>query len=669
MNIQVNPVNLGMRGINNKSLGALKLSKPMCSSKNFGLFWPVFTQYIFSETKLSQECSIVSKKVGESFQLFLENGKGEKIGALSDPLKIASRMAELGVDKISFGEEVSPSQIEKTLKAVMGGGFKLGANNIYCLQESPEAEPVFSDKVNEFGLPLFPGVKYSLCEQNKKNGQVMTPDEFRSAIRDAQSSVPIIRLLAMRVIPFFTEEKKEGLNDYLAFLLAKAKWFNEEKRDIDSAIEIWLAIYRLNISENENLKIVKTMMDVANKFADHRMAKEKRNIDVAINIWLEVCKLNVLEEEKQRVVLTMMDVANKLTDQKFLTGAKDVDSAIKIWLAVYKLNVSEEEKQRVILTMMDVANKIDEEDIDSALKLWLAIYRLNMSESENETVIKTMMDVANKLTGQKRPIETRNVDSAIKIWLAVYHLNVSEDMNLRVLKTMMQVANLFTNNNMEKNWNVESGIRIWLAVYRLHISEEEDHRIIGTIMDIASRSIEFCREAINIMTKENKIDAITKYRLLAGLLYYLENYDEVISLANAHALAPQITLYKAEAYRKLGRYHEAINLCNEIKKKLKINNLTVEDTYLLVDLYACLGYCFLEIGQYDEAIKIFKQAITTSEKVNINVPPRVITGLGFVCERRGDVLAARKYHLLATLYDPDNQKAKEALTELLEQNR
>jgi len=350
--------------------------------------WPVFTSHIYNEICQYGQCVIISEERSGQSQLYLEDASGKRLGAVADPLGIAQRMHEKGVGKIKFTDSdtssCSAASIEKTLLALLSDGFQpVPGASLYCLDD------IYTDTATEQGLPILSDTTYFEAQKTREKSPPPPPlsaQEFRSLVQKNRSAANILQIFDLRVAPHYSRSE---LRPFIIVLMNRAKDFNINDRNPDSAIKIWLAVYSLNISDEENQRIILTMMDVANRFANNLSSKEDRNIKAAIKIWLAIYKLNISAERNQRIMLTMMDVANKINE-------KDVESAIKIWLAVYSLNISDEENQRIILTMMDVANRIKEKDTPASLSIWLAVHELNFSNEQNQRVIRTIMDVASK---------------------------------------------------------------------------------------------------------------------------------------------------------------------------------------------------------------------------------------------------------------------------------
>jgi len=664
---------MGVSAISNKQIKALNL-RPVAAAnmvktrENIRALWDVFTAHIFEEVSTRGKCSLVAVKSGDSFQLFLEDADSKRIGGIADPLKIADRMLEKGIAKIEFLETVdtfcSASSVEKVLLAVLSNGFApYHETGVFVLDD------YFVDKAQN-GLPLLSGVDYRLAETTP-----ISVDEFRSVVQGSSSAEAIIGILHRQVIPHYP---KAELLPFIMTLMTKARWFFEsEKKDIDSANIIRVAVYKLDFSERQNRTVIKTMMgvantlnekdidsaiktwnavyelipeeekpivirtmmDVANKFSNASLSKESRNINSAVKIWTAVYELGS-ENDKHRVILTMMNVANILNE-------KDIDSAIKIWKAVYELR-PEEAKQIVILTMMDVANKLNEKDVNSAIKIWKAVYELRPEEAK-QIVILTMMDVANKLNEE-------DVNSAIKIWKAVYELIPEEEKPI-VIRTMMDVANKLNKKD------VDSAIKIWKAVYELG-SEEDKQRAILTIMNVASQNRPFCEQAIGVF--ENDPSDYFKIRILAELYYHAGKFQDTINLVDSSGRnGPNILSQKADALRKMRRYNEAIKLSSQIIIDYTDKSpLTAEEARGLINALCCRGYCYHEGNGNNgaphnpqQAIGDFIEAIRVAKKNNSPIPPRAYSGLGYVYDCQGKKPEAQAAFAQALKLDPGNVKA------------
>lgn len=139
----------------------------------------------------------------------------------------------------------------------------------------------------------------------KLNPRITLP-EFHKKVQKSSSVEDVLRILNSRGVPYY---KNLGESLFvMKTLMDKAKWFNLEKKDIDSAIKIWTAVH--NLIPSAKLMVIKTMMDVANKLADYSLPKEKRDIDSAIKIWIAVYNL-ASPGEKLRVISTITDIASK----------------------------------------------------------------------------------------------------------------------------------------------------------------------------------------------------------------------------------------------------------------------------------------------------------------------------------------------------------------------
>ena len=626
---------MGVSAISNKQIKALNL-RPVAAAnmvktrENIRALWDVFTAHIFEEVSTRGKCSLVAVKSGDSFQLFLEDADSKRIGGIADPLKIADRMLEKGIAKIEFLETVdtfcSASSVEKVLLAVLSNGFApYHETGVFVLDD------YFVDKAQN-GLPLLSGVDYRLAETTP-----ISVDEFRSVVQGSSSAEAIIGILHRQVIPHYP---KAELLPFIMTLMTKARWFFEsEKKDIDSANIIRVAVYKLDFSERQNRTVIKTMMGVANTL-------NEKDIDSAIKTWNAVYEL-IPEEEKPIVIRTMMDVANKFSNASLSKESRNINSAVKIWTAVYELG-SENDKHRVILTMMNVANILNEKDIDSAIKIWKAVYELRPEEAK-QIVILTMMDVANKLNEE-------DVNSAIKIWKAVYELIPEEEKPI-VIRTMMDVANKLNKKD------VDSAIKIWKAVYELG-SEEDKQRAILTIMNVASQNRPFCEQAIGVF--ENDPSDYFKIRILAELYYHAGKFQDTINLVDSSGRnGPNILSQKADALRKMRRYNEAIKLSSQIIIDYTDKSpLTAEEARGLINALCCRGYCYHEGNGNNgaphnpqQAIGDFIEAIRVAKKNNSPIPPRAYSGLGYVYDCQGKKPEAQAAFAQALKLDPGNVKA------------
>lgn len=646
------PPVMSIAEISNKSIKALGLTPAGPSDtagirKNLRALWDVFISPISEEVETNGKCSMVAIKRGTRGRLLLENADGQRFGPIQDPLNVSEKMLKMDLEKIEFFKSHDgpffSSSIEKVLLALLSGGFRsISGVPVSFLDD------FFVDETTRGGCPILHGTAYYWSRKSPKdrkgkpgNGTgALEPEQFRDMILGIHSAKRIIEILRSSVVPHHEKTAIESL--FVPILLAKARWFNEFKGDIGSAVRLWRAVYDLD--ENQGTRVIQTMMTLAHNLADLSLPREKRDIGSAIKLWSAVHGLNFSGEQNAKVVSTMLLAAGMLADASLPEERRDVDSAMKIWQAVYDLD--ESQRVAVITRMMTSAHGLadtsmpgEERDIHSAIRLWSAVHGLNFSADQNQRVVSIMMNVAGKLTDISLPPALMDVDSAIATWKAVYDLQRNQRVN--VIKAMMTAAHGMADFCLPKRQrDIDAAMRLWSAVFGLGFSTGQNQRVVLTVMSVASRpgSEDFRREAIaSLQERKSRVhDRFFHARILSGLYFFSGNFQQAIDYIDSSGRKdPSILVVKADALRESGRCDSSIDLSSSIiSKYAKKARMTMEEREGLIQAYCCRGFCYLQKGRRDESGDVlaraagdFKEAVNLARNYPFLNPSRAQTGI------------------------------------------
>lgn len=82
------------------------------------------------------------------------------------------------------------------------------------------------------------------------------------------------------------------------------------------AARIYEAVFGLDLSPDQNQRVIKTMMATANRFSDLSMPASQRDVPGAVDLWESMLGLGLPGYEDNRIVRTMLNVAAMLTDPR-----------------------------------------------------------------------------------------------------------------------------------------------------------------------------------------------------------------------------------------------------------------------------------------------------------------------------------------------------------------
>jgi len=116
----------------------------------------------------------------------------------------------------------------------------------------------------------------------------------------------------------------------------------------------------LGTSDDQNNRVIRTVMAAANRFTDMSMPASRRDVPGALTLWEALLGLGLPEHENTRIRRTMMGVAAMLTDLRVPGRELDVDGAILIWRAAHDHTADDRERFVVARTMEAVAERLQE---------------------------------------------------------------------------------------------------------------------------------------------------------------------------------------------------------------------------------------------------------------------------------------------------------------------
>jgi tetratricopeptide (TPR) repeat protein len=544
--------------------------------------------------------------------------------------------------------------------------------------------------------------------------------EFTRQARAARSAQAVLTLLRSRVLPTTTDA---ALGPFLRVVMGCARHFNEDLDDVDSAILLWSevwarspdlersqaviaimmsvankrghaslpaeqrdasgaariyeALYRLHASPDQDRRVVRTMMDIANRLTDLSLPRARMDVDAAIVLWTAVHRLDVSEADRGRVVRTMMDIANRLTDLREPRQPTDISSAIRIWQGIGTLPLSPEDRKRVIFTILGVATRLsrldapkDERDFEAAVRLWQTAWRMARDVDPDLAlqVVRTMMDVANRLTDLSGDPADLDVDAAIVIWTGIVEAGEDDEDRARIVCTMMALAGWLLRPEAQTE-DVTAALKLYHACWRHSPSSVDRMRVVKTLFDVLSRAPAPRAVAIAVL-RDGRAAPEEEFRrsVEAGLLYYQDAFNDVVALVD-RLPSPDggLLALRADALRKLRRIDAALDACNRLlSRPILPGEGALQSRDARVAALCCRGYCFLEKGKTEarflpRALQDFEAAVRDAERWDLRVPPRALTGPGYVFQLQGRHEEAAAAFERAVRMDQDNLKAWEAL--------
>lgn len=262
-------------------------------------------------------------------------------------------------------------------------------------------------------------------------------------------------------------------NYLISVMMRRARSFSDcslppDHRDIESAVKIWEAVYKLNILPDDRTHLIRNMTSVAKLLSFIDFSKKDWDIDNAVRIWKAAYRLS----QDNYIILSMEAVSKMLADPMPFNGERDVDSAIIIWQALFEM-MSAEERPHLKLKIMHFANRLssetsDQKDVSGSIKIWQLLCQA--FPEEKMTIIKHMMKIANNHTDTTHDISLSNAETAIRIWEAAFQLDHSLGQSSRILKTMIFIANRLRDPSRANEANKGISDKILEAVERLKIS-------------------------------------------------------------------------------------------------------------------------------------------------------------------------------------------------------
>jgi len=689
------------------------------------LLWDAFTTHLQQELITHGRCALVARPAGTTSQLFVEDGEGHLCGAFSDPLGVAEAMLKRGLGRITCDATTgNVLYLETALLAVLGEQPEpVGDTGVFAVGER------FVDGVTAEGLPDLPGISYGRTDERttvagaSASRAQLDPAEFATRINGARSAQEIKRVLHTQVLPY---RQGHELQPYLHTLMSAARHYNEtrdavaaavelwteaylliatdgdhgsvvaimmsvarkrasadlppSRRDVAGAIKIYEAIHGLDVSGDQNQRLVKTMMAVANLYTDLSLPPGQRDIPGAVALWESILGMGLPASEQDYVLRSMMNVANMLTDLRIPGRTLDVASAILIWRSACDHVRNDDDWLRTIRTMMAMANRLTQadhepviEDYRAAVRLWQATYTLCLERDEDKAlrVVRTMMDVANHLTDFSGKVSDLELRGAIVIWYGLADCSALSDDRMRVIKTMMALAGQRMGTYSDRD-SVRAALLLWHAAYRCAACVDDRVRVLKTIMAVAHLYPATCSHSIDVLRRERAaLDSpgfITE--VLAGLLYYQEEYKALIALVDddVEGRTDTVTALRADAQRKLGQYHKAIHSCAALIRRCERPGAGRIQHEALVSALSCRGYTYLELGRTDaellpRAEKDCRKAIEVAAQTGVPEPPRANSCIGYVCQNQGRVEEAEQAFARARQLDAGNRKAAEGLSD------
>ena len=684
--------------------------------------WDVFTTHLHHALLTHGRCALVARVSGAGVQLFVEDGEGHLRGAFADPIGIAVAMVGRGLGRIDCDAATgSVSDLETVLRVLMGERAEMvGDAGVFALGDR------FIDAVTDDGLPVLSGIDYERTDAQVPVAdtvspcQELGPADFAARVRSSRTSKDVLRLLRTQVLPY---RQGDDLQPYVRTLMSAARYHNETRDDVAAGIELWTeahavspaeedwggvvaimmsvarkrasaelppaqrdvagairiyeAVRALGVSEDQDRRLVKTMMAVANLYTDLSMSPERRDIPGAIALWESILGMVQPPEEKDYVRRSMMKVANMLTDLRMPDRPIDVDNAALIWCSVADHARSDEDWERTVRTMMAMANRLTDpdqapglDDYRVAVRLWRTTYILCLERDEEQAlrVVRTMMAVANRLTDFTGQVSEHDLQCAIVVWRGVAEGSHLDDDRVRAIRTMMALAGKRIGAYSDRD-SVCAALLLWQAAHGCSAGDDGRFRVLKTIMDLADRYPAICSHAIDLLRGERATfdDEGFSTDVLAGLLYYQQEYDAVVALVDDVPGQPSNTLaaLRADALRKLGRYGPSIAACDELIRRCNRPGSGRVQHEALVSALCCRGHASLELGRTDagkltEAERNLRLALDVAGRQGVPLPPRAHTGLGYLRQLQGQLDEAEECFSRARHLDADNRKATTA---------
>jgi len=670
------------------------------SAANRKALWDHFICYVHREILDHGQAALVARPAAEGAQLYVEGAEGRLRGAFRDPLGIARSMAELGLGRIELSGDRAASRLAVVLAALFDGPFEPVADTgVFACGDR------FVEQLEEGGLPALPGVTWEPLEHKPRRASTVPNVEgFAASIR-ARTAVQVVKLLQRGVSP---QVEAMDLSLYCRQVMARARVFNEGQddvasatllwswcaqalpaerdhsrviaimrsvarkrsegvggpQDMEGAVHIWQAVYRVARSADDRLRMIKSMMKVANLRTDLSGPWEAVDISAAVRIWQGVWQLHHSPDDDARVVRTMMDVANRLTDLRSAQPLR-VGAALTIWQGITVLELPREDEGRTLATMMDLARRLSDGggaavDLDGALKLWGTVYQLEHSPDGRLGVIKHMMAAANRRSQAGLPEGERDLEGAIAIWRAIHELEEDDGERERVVLTMMSVARAMVDTG-----ELGAAFTLWDAASRTRGDERFLLRTIKIVMALASSSPVFASQAAGLLAGGLPRRLAPGFRepVLAGLHYYANDFDAVLRMAQTSE-AVAVRALAADAQRKLGLILQAMEAASSVIGGSRHDDGPVQAD-ARVSALCCRAYCYLEQGRagadvLERAVADLEEAVEVAQSAALTVPPRLYTGLGYVHRARGKDDQAEAAFAEALRLDADNRKALHA---------
>ncbi len=678
-------------------------ASPPASASNRRALWEALLRLVHQEIVEHGRAALVARPSAHDAQLYVEGAKGRLRGAFRDPLGLAQAMVDRGLGRVMFDNEGAAAQLDTVVIALLAGpfeavpGFQAALSVFVC-------DDRFVDEVDEAGFPVLPGVIWERgAPPAARPAPLPSPERFAASVRGSRVE-DVVQLLEAQVLPHVPPRE---LSPFLRAVMARARAFNEGDDDVESAttlwsacamalppgadrsrivaimrsiarrrcegaerppdvagaVTIWQAVYRLGTSDDDQLRLVKSMMKVANLFTD--LAGPWRSVDVpaAVQIWHGVWELHHTPGDDARVLRTMMDVANMLVDLRTPATIR-VDPAITIWRGILALEPTREDRSRVIATMMDLARRLadhcdTEDDLQNALRLWEAVYQIEATPDGRLGVIKHMMAAANRRSQADQPRDQRDLPGAIAIWRSITQHSDDDEDRLVVTLTLMSVARAM----------VEAGepwpaILLWSEAFLTSPDEHSRLRTVKSVMGLASSSPSFASQAAALLEDEGcALHSDFRAPVLAGLHYYARDYTSVIQLSDGSS-DPAVRALAADALRKLGHIDRSIAQVDAVLDAIGPGaSLTERDAR--ISALCCRAYCRLEQARAGAevltlAIVDLEAAATLAKQAQLTVPPRVHTGLGYALRSQGREVEAEAAFAEALRLDAHNRKALQA---------
>lgn len=169
----------------------------------------------------------------------------------------------------------------------------------------------------------------------------------------------------------------------------------------------------------------------------------------------------------------------------------------------------------------------------------------------------------------------------------------------------------------------------------------------------SEKAIIYLSKALSIQEKEKDYYEKCRTMIFIANVYevYTNDHRKTISFYNeALALSRKIKSKNFEAssyggissvFYNMGRFSSAI----EMLLKAKIIYEKLNDEYMLSQVYAELGKCYLEKKDISDAISYFRKVLTLSVKLkNNNIRFEALSNLAACCYESGETSKAEKYH-------------------------